>query len=136
LSAEDANPYAEVFNPRLCPNCKESYIPDSKFCKHCRMVLTYDAFQDTIAEQQKKDDRLATMEEQVKALIEFQQKIVNLKTKTPEHELREAKALIKYNKIENDFVKAGLLKEEDKAVLRKNHSASEEFKADWNSTEF
>ena len=69
------------------------------------MVLTYDAFQDTIAEQQKKDDRLATMEEQVKALIEFQQKIVNLKTKTPEHELREAKALIKYNKIENDFVK-------------------------------
>ena len=83
------------------------------------MVLTYDAFQDTIAEQQKKDDRLATMEEQVKALIEFQQKIVNLKTKTPEHELREAKALIKYNKIENDFVKAGLLKEEDKAVPEK-----------------
>ena len=51
--------------------------PDSKFCAHCRMVLTYDAYNETIDEQKKKEDKLTvmegqfnTMQSQMRALIQ------------------------------------------------------------------
>jgi integrase/recombinase XerD len=48
LTPEDSNPYIDTLKPKACPNCSESNIPDSKFCKKCRMVLTYDAYQETL----------------------------------------------------------------------------------------
>jgi integrase/recombinase XerD len=36
---------------KQCPNCNEPNKPDSKFCAKCRMVLTYDAYNETIEEQ-------------------------------------------------------------------------------------
>jgi hypothetical protein len=39
--------------PKQCPNCNEPNKPDSKFCAKCRMVLTYDAYNETLQEQEK-----------------------------------------------------------------------------------
>ena len=122
LTPEDSNPYIDTFKPRACPNCSESNIPDSKFCKKCRMVLTYDAFQETLEEQKKKDDRLATIEEQIKALMEFQERIAQLKEKTPEEELQSAKTLIEYTEFENDYIDAGIIKEENRTVPKQPKS--------------
>jgi hypothetical protein len=36
----------EQLKPKQCPNCMEPNKPDSKFCAKCRMVLTYDAYND------------------------------------------------------------------------------------------
>jgi len=44
---------SEVLKPKQCPNCNEPNKPDSKFCAKCRMVLTYDAYSETIEEKQK-----------------------------------------------------------------------------------
>jgi predicted nucleic acid-binding Zn ribbon protein len=41
----------DVLKPKQCPNCNEPNKPDSKFCAKCRMVLTYDAYNETIEEQ-------------------------------------------------------------------------------------
>jgi hypothetical protein len=41
----------DVLKPKQCPNCNEPNRPDSKFCKSCRMVLTYDAYNETLEEQ-------------------------------------------------------------------------------------
>lgn len=122
LTSEDSNPYIDTFKPKACPNCSESNIPDSKFCKKCRMVLTYDAFQETLEEQKKKDDRLATIEEQIKALMEFQQKIAQLKEKTQEEELQSAKTLMEYTEFENDCIDAGIIKEENRTVPKQPKS--------------
>ena len=51
-----------------CPNCKESNKPDARFCIKCRMVLTYDAYNETIEEQKKKEDKLAVMEDKFNAM--------------------------------------------------------------------
>jgi len=40
--------------PKQCPNCAEPNKTDSKFCAKCRMVLTYDAYTETLEEKQKK----------------------------------------------------------------------------------
>ena len=60
--------------PKQCPNCSESNIPDSKFCSKCRMVLTYDAYNETIEEQKSKDKRLEELEQNFKARLQTQQK--------------------------------------------------------------
>jgi hypothetical protein len=49
--------------PRQCPNCKEANKIDSKFCAKCRMVLTYDAYTETVEQNEKQSDKLAKMEE-------------------------------------------------------------------------
>jgi hypothetical protein len=56
--------------PKQCPNCNEPNKPDSKFCAKCRMVLTYDAYNETLQEQEKQkmdrnrlESRLAKLEQ-------------------------------------------------------------------------
>jgi integrase len=70
----------ETTNSRLgskqCPNCSESNKPDSRFCTKCRLVLSFDAYNETLEEQKKKEDKLAAIEDkfnimqsQIQALI-------------------------------------------------------------------
>jgi hypothetical protein len=62
----------QLSNPlrsKQCPNCNEGNKPDSKFCVKCGMVLTYDAYNETIEKQKEKEDRLSTIESQMEALL-------------------------------------------------------------------
>jgi integrase len=60
--------------PKACPNCNESNIPDCKFCSKCRMVLTYDAYEETLEEQKKKDTKLKELEDKINMQQILQQK--------------------------------------------------------------
>jgi hypothetical protein len=44
---------AALLQPKTCPHCSEPNKPASKFCVHCHMVLTFDAFGETIEEAEK-----------------------------------------------------------------------------------
>jgi hypothetical protein len=46
---------SDVLRPKQCPNCNEPNKPDSKFCAKCRMMLTYDAYDETLAQQKEKE---------------------------------------------------------------------------------
>ena len=50
---------------KQCPNCSEPNKPDSKFCAKCRMVLTYDAYNETLESEKQKQDRLISVEERL-----------------------------------------------------------------------
>jgi integrase/recombinase XerD len=65
---------SDVLTPKQCPNCNEPNKPDSKFCVKCRMVLTYDAYNETLDEQQR-------IEKYHKVT---QEEIIELKTKVNE----------------------------------------------------
>jgi integrase/recombinase XerD len=54
----------DQLRPKQCPNCNEPNKVDSKFCVKCRMVLSYDAYEETLENQKKKEDRLTTIESQ------------------------------------------------------------------------
>jgi len=47
---------SDTLRSKQCPNCNEPNKPDSKFCTKCRMVLTYDAYTETLEEQEKESD--------------------------------------------------------------------------------
>jgi hypothetical protein len=53
----------DVLRPKQCPNCNEPNKPDSKFCAKCRMVLTYDAYSETLESEKQQKDKLGEMEE-------------------------------------------------------------------------
>ncbi|HZD83794.1 MAG TPA: site-specific integrase, partial [Nitrososphaeraceae archaeon] len=60
---------SDILKPKQCPNCSEPNKPDSKFCAKCRMVLTYDSYNEVLESQKQDKDRLSIVEQQIKALI-------------------------------------------------------------------
>jgi integrase len=72
LEAYGLKSKAEEFDklkPKQCSNCSEPNKIDSKFCAKCRMVLNYDAYQETVEDKTAKEDRLTTVEKQLQALM-------------------------------------------------------------------
>jgi integrase/recombinase XerD len=67
-----------VLRPKSCPNCNEPNKPDSKFCAKCRMVLTYDAYNETVAEKVVKDEEVENLKVQMAAMQEAQREVVEL----------------------------------------------------------
>jgi integrase/recombinase XerD len=55
---------------KQCPNCNEPNKPETKFCSKCKMVLTYDAYNETLQEQEK---QMSDMEQIKNALAELKQ---------------------------------------------------------------
>jgi hypothetical protein len=64
-----------VLKPKQCPNCDEPNKPDSKFCAKCRMVLTYDAYNETIEQKNEKDQQIEGL---IKKQEQFEQMIQSL----------------------------------------------------------
>jgi predicted amidophosphoribosyltransferase len=55
----------DTLKPKECPNCHEPNKPDSTFCAKCRMVLTYDAYNEALEEKQEKDKELESFKERI-----------------------------------------------------------------------
>jgi integrase len=60
----------DQLKPKQCPNCTEPNKPDSKFCAKCRMVLTYDAYSETIEEKQSKEKDVESLRGDITLLKE------------------------------------------------------------------
>jgi integrase/recombinase XerD len=53
----------DQLRPKQCPNCSEPNKPDSKFCAKCRMVLTYDDYNETLEIQKKKESEVEILKQ-------------------------------------------------------------------------
>jgi integrase len=65
-----------ILKSKQCPNCKEPNKPDSKFCAKCRMVLTYNAYNETQESEKQKQDRLTSVEEQLSSTQHMLQQLI------------------------------------------------------------
>lgn len=70
-------PQMDALKSKQCPNCNESNKPDSKFCAKCRMVLTYDAYNETIEEKQIKDKQIEEMMRKQERFEQLIQKLID-----------------------------------------------------------
>jgi integrase/recombinase XerD len=73
----------DTLNPKVCPNCSEGNTQDAKFCSKCKMIMSFDGYQEVLQEQQEKENdfkslnkRIATMEN---VLIALQPLLQNIK---------------------------------------------------------
>jgi integrase/recombinase XerD len=92
------NQQIDQLKPKQCPNCMESNKPDSKFCARCRMVLTYDAYSETIEEKQQKESEVKELKDKYEHDM-----------KTMREEMREQIAQI-VTQLKPDIVREGLSK--------------------------
>ena len=53
----------DTIRGKICPNCSEQSKPDSKFCAKCRMVLTYEAYSETLEKQQEKESEVQVLKQ-------------------------------------------------------------------------
>jgi integrase/recombinase XerD len=66
----------DILKPKQCPNCNEPNKPDSKFCAKCRMVLTYDAYNEKVESQKEKESEVQNLKDQMRVLEESQKEIL------------------------------------------------------------
>src|SRR5436309_2335679 len=66
---------SDTLKPKQCPNCDEPNKPDSRFCAKCRMVLTYDAYSETVEQKEEKDKQL---EQLIQKQARFEQLVQSL----------------------------------------------------------
>jgi integrase/recombinase XerD len=66
----------DTLNPKICPNCSEGNTQDAKFCSKCKMIMSYEGYQEALESQSKKEDELKdmkvqfnTMQSQLQTLI-------------------------------------------------------------------
>ena len=58
-----------ILRSKQCPNCSEPAKPEAKFCGSCRMILSYEAFEQTIDEKTQKEDELSQIKQQVQEIF-------------------------------------------------------------------
>jgi hypothetical protein len=54
----------DTLNPKICPNCNEGNTQDAKFCSKCKMIMSFEGYQEALESQSKKEDELKAMKEQ------------------------------------------------------------------------
>lgn len=59
--------HSDSLRSKQCPNCNEPNKPDAKFCAKCRMVLTYDAYSETLEEQKERNSEIQELKEKYEA---------------------------------------------------------------------
>ncbi|MGA6989026.1 MAG: zinc ribbon domain-containing protein [Nitrososphaeraceae archaeon] len=70
------NKELDLLKPKQCPNCNEPNRPDQKFCAKCRMVLTYNAYSETLESEKQKQDRLTLVEDQLNSTQQMLQQLI------------------------------------------------------------
>ncbi len=93
---------SDTLRSKQCPNCSEPNKPDSKFCAKCRMVLTYDAYSETIQEQKEKGDELKYLEEKFDVIQSMMEKLIIGLSKTTDQQ--------QFNTIAQSMLSSGILK--------------------------
>jgi hypothetical protein len=59
-----------LLKPKYCNNCSESNVPNSKFCTSCKMILSYDAYTETLEKQKQKDNDIEELKRSVAFLAD------------------------------------------------------------------
>jgi hypothetical protein len=69
----------DQLRPKQCPNCNEPNKLDCKFCANCRMVLSYDAYSESLERQKEEKMTQASVNQLSEAVFRLQQEIEELK---------------------------------------------------------
>src|SRR5207247_7065545 len=51
-------------NPKFCPNCNEGNTQDAKFCSKCKMIMSFEGYQQALESQKQKEDELNVIKDQ------------------------------------------------------------------------
>jgi hypothetical protein len=47
-----------TLNPRTCPNCNEGNTQDARFCSKCKMIMSFQGYQEALESQKQKESEV------------------------------------------------------------------------------
>jgi integrase len=76
----------DTLNPKLCPNCNEGNTQDARFCSKCKMIMSYEGYQEALESQKQKEDEITELKKRqerfellIQSLIDSGQLTPNIK---------------------------------------------------------
>jgi integrase len=66
----------DTLNPKTYPNCNEGNTQDAKFCSKCKMIMSFDGYQEALESQKQKEDELSTMKQQFDNMQSMLEKVI------------------------------------------------------------
>jgi len=49
--------------PKICPNCNEGNTQDAKFCSKCKMIMSFEGYQEALESQKEKESEVQMLQE-------------------------------------------------------------------------
>ena len=74
--ATKTNVGINTLNPKVCPNCNEGNTQDAKFCSKCKMIMSFEGYQEALESQKEKEDKLTIMEERFNSMQSQMQSLI------------------------------------------------------------
>ena len=68
----------DQLRPKQCPNCNSPNKTDSKFCANCRMILSYDAYNESLERQKEEKMTQATVNQLSEEVFMLRQQVEDL----------------------------------------------------------
>jgi hypothetical protein len=68
----------DTLNPKICPNCNEGNTQDARFCSKCKMIMSFEGYQEALESQKEKENKLAIMEERFNLIQSQMQSIITI----------------------------------------------------------
>jgi methionyl-tRNA synthetase len=66
----------DTLNPKICPNCNEGNTQDAKFCSKCKMIMSFEGYQEALESQSKKEDELQEMKKRFSNMESMLEKLL------------------------------------------------------------
>jgi integrase len=63
-------------NPKVCPYCNEGNTQDAKFCSRCKMIMSFEGYNEVLESQKEKEDELKTMKDQFNTIQSQMQSLI------------------------------------------------------------
>jgi integrase len=98
----------DTLNPKICPNCNEGNTQDAKFCSKCKMIMSFEGYQEALESQKEKEDKLSVMEKQFNTMqSQMQSLLTALGIMDQSAKNTFAKQLFENGVYNNEFPKSG-----------------------------
>jgi hypothetical protein len=98
----NTNVSIDRLNPKICPNCSEGNTQDSKFCSKCKMIMSYEGYQEALESQKHKEDELKDMKVQFNTMQSMLEKLIAGLSKTSDQQ--------QFNTMTQSLLSSGVLK--------------------------
>jgi hypothetical protein len=66
----------DTLNPKICPNCNEGNTQDAKFCSKCKMIMSFEGYQEALESQSKKEDELEDIKKRFSSMESMLEKLI------------------------------------------------------------
>jgi integrase/recombinase XerD len=96
----------DTLNPKICPNCNEGNTQDAKFCSKCKMIMSYEGYQEALESQKQKEDELSAMKQQFNNMQYMLEKLIT--------DLSHIQSPHQFGAMAQSLFSAGMLKVQEK----------------------